>query len=154
MLIASVEPEGTFVRNVSLLDQSQAEEVWNKMKDVPNFAGALGAEALKENEVVTIDSIGAGLLDDRHEGYARVHVTFWDKRLRGRELLSRRIVLWWMEKYSLGFIYSVVPLQSRTVIAFAKRVGFSELGTKDGHLFLIMYNPDFLHRANSPHTGD
>lgn len=141
MYIGSVEPEGTFVRRVRPFEQKDAQVVWDKLKTVPNFLGSLSPETLFDPklEIVLIDDIGAGVLDDRTDQYARVHITFWDKRLRGREYLCKRIAQMFMDKYNLGYVYSTIPHEARTVIAFARRIGFKEFGADEKYMYLVLY---------------
>ncbi len=156
MMVATVEPDGQHVRRVEPMRQEDARKVWDKLKEVTNFAGKVGFEALCDPklEIVTIDEVGVAVLDDQHQGlYGRVHITFWDKRLRGREYLCRRIAQVWMDKYGYDYVYTSIPTTSRTVIAFAKRVGFEALVEDEEFVHLILYN-SYLLRVNSPSTGD
>lgn len=145
MMIATQEPEGSFVRNVSPLRAQDVEHVWKKLRAVTNFAGGRGKDTLTDPslEILRVDDVGVVVLDDKQSEYGRVHITFWDKRLRGREYLCKRIAQVWIDKYRYDYVYTSIPSESRAVIAFAKRVGFDTIAEEDGFVHLIFYNDLF-----------
>lgn len=61
-----------------------------------------------------------------------VHVFFWDKRLRGREDLAKTMMLVSMGIFGLPEAWTTIPETERAVLAFAKRIGFTEQNRQDG----------------------
>lgn len=74
-----------------------------------------------------VDDVGLiGIeLDFRdNQAAAHVHVTFWDRKLRGREAICREMCLWVMGTYGLDYLWTAIPTSFKAVREFARRVGF------------------------------
>jgi hypothetical protein len=101
--------------------------------------------------ILEVDDVGLTVLDGLGEldKGGRVHITFWDRKLRGRELLCKRVAERWLAEFDLDFLYTSIPVGFRPVLAFCKRVGFVECGEDEGGVRLGMFRKDFLLRANS-----
>lgn len=158
MIVACQEKDGPHARRVvPLLKEPQIlRAVAEKMAAVPNFLeGASWETMLAEDFVgVLVDGVGIVALDKLRLGEnARAHITFWDGRLRGRELLCRRVAHMWMERYRLNCIYTAVPLAARKVALFCERLGFKAIVVEEGFVHFVMY-PPYLHRANRPPEGE
>lgn len=154
-MVTCDEKEGVKVREVKPLDRSPTHllEVYAKLRGVRScFSGSEG-EFLTNPEIVIVevDNVGIVAMDglDRVENGGRVHVTFWDGRLRGREHLCRRIAEMWMDEYKLYYLYTDIPKEYRAVIAFCKRVGFLPFNEDEKFVSLVLGQKAYLHGANS-----
>jgi hypothetical protein len=157
MIVACQEKDGMHARRVvPLIKEPKAlQEVAQKMAAVPNFLDGLSWQAMMESDFVgvLVDGVGIVALDRLRPGEnARAHITFWDGRLRGRELLCKRVAHMWMERYQLNCIYTAVPLEARKVALFCERLGFSAVAIEDGFVHFVMY-PPYLHGANRSPGG-
>lgn len=126
------------------LDPETVLKVYDKLKYVPNMFSPTG-----ESRVTTlndfydpryafwlVDDIGLFCLVPASDNRAHVHITFWDRRLRGREELGRRFVQTAMVQYNLRGIFTAVPKTSRATLAYAKRAGFRTTHVTDSAEFL------------------
>lgn len=59
---------------------------------------------------------------------ATAHISFWDRRAKGREPLILFVTEWLMDRFSLMRINATIPPYQRGVIRFMKRLGFVEEG--------------------------
>ena len=125
------EKEGPVRRTVSEMPKSL--EVWletvEKLRLVPNFLHKSDFENTKEflkdeNKFFLVDDVGAAAVLPDEKGSAHVHITFWDGRLRGREALMRELAIQVKDQMKLDTLYTAIPVDSHSVIAFAIRVGF------------------------------
>lgn len=55
-----------------------------------------------------------------------MHGIYWDKRLRGREHLTKTTMLISMAIFGLDTAWTTMPVSERAALAFAKRLGFVE----------------------------
>ena len=158
MIVQCMEKGGSRVRVESLLSKNQPEleRVVEKMSAVPNFLDDRGWKVLADLDFTAfkIDDVGIVGMDMLVLGeQGRVHVTFWDGKMRGRELLCRRIAMYWIEKYKLKLVFTSIPVSSPVVIAFCKRVGFTALPEEGGLIHLTFCMDSYLHGANSNKGG-
>ena len=124
---------------------------------MPNFLDegddlrGLDTFLMVENEFQQVDNVGVVALDMIEPGRgARIHCTFWDGRLRGREFLCRRVMEEWAAKHQLRFCYCVLEPTTTMLIRFCERVGMKPMYTlEDGRWVLVWFNPHYLHRVNS-----
>lgn len=72
-----------------------------------------------------VDNVGIICFVPRDDN-AHVHITFWDKRLRGRELLCKVVAREMMQALGLRFLWTAIPESARVILAFTKRLGFRE----------------------------
>jgi hypothetical protein len=89
--------------------------------------------------IVLVDDVGALFAIPDSLTSAHVHISFWDRRLRGREQLCRQLAQMVLRQYGFHYLYTAIPARLRTVIAFAKRVGFipvTENGDTVGFVFV------------------
>ena len=68
---------------------------------------------------------------------ASVHICFWDRRLRGREVLCRGLADWLIHKFRLDYLCTAIPRTSRATLAFAERIGFERVTEIDGIVHLV-----------------
>lgn len=59
-----------------------------------------------------------------NEGLIDVHIAFWDRRLRGREAMCRAMAAVAAHEGGYPGVWTAIPEDARTTLAFAKRVGF------------------------------
>lgn len=131
-------------RTVRLFDNSLENviAVIDKMAGVPNFLSRRNPFETFLAEDVTVfevDDVGMLLIGHMQYGYsASVHVTFWDKILRGREDLCRSMAELVIAIAGLKFLWCAVPLgpESRVILAFAKRIGFVPVFERNGVVVL------------------
>jgi hypothetical protein len=71
-----------------------------------------------------IDNVGLFAVDLVIPSMPNVHVTYWDKRLRGRERLVAAICDWLLEYLNVPAVFTQMPAASKATLAYAKRVGF------------------------------
>lgn len=80
----------------------------------------------------TVDDVGLLIGDSAGD----THVFFWDGRLRGREGLCRAMAYVTMEIFELDATTTKIPESEKMMIAFAKRVGYTEEFELDGVVYL------------------
>jgi hypothetical protein len=120
---------------VQLLRREPSEilRVWDKVQTVPhmklnvfdNDKVELTYQKLLDpsNLFFLIDDCGlVGALPVHHS--AHVHITFWDRRLRGRELVCKELALAIQRSLRYNYLWTIIPDSARIVLAFARRVGF------------------------------
>lgn len=72
-----------------------------------------------------VDNVGLLLKGPiSHDGLPDVHVCFWDKILRGRESLCWYVASQVAKEAQSPGVWTAIPRDARTVLAFARRVGF------------------------------
>jgi len=59
---------------------------------------------------------------------AEAHIFFWDRRLKGREGVVRRMMEWVMDALQLPRLSTQAPSYARATIRFIKRIGMVEEG--------------------------
>lgn len=158
MNVACQEKDGTHIRITRVLSKvpSNLQRIAEKMAKVPNFLDDRGWKVMAEPDFAgfEVDDVGIVGMDELVVGeQGRVHVTFWDKKLRGRELLCKRIALHWIERFKLKMVFTSIPPSSPSVLAFCKRVGFVEVSEEGGLIHLVLRAQDYLHGANSTKGG-
>lgn len=80
----------------------------------------------------TVDDVGLLIADSTGD----THVFFWDGRLRGREELCKAMAYVTMEIFELEETSTRIPESEKMMIAFAKRVGYTEEFVLDGVVHL------------------
>lgn len=139
-----------------VLEPRELLEVYDRLKGCTNLFGA--REDAGENIVEglvrlaryiwRVDDVGILAVLPVGPHAAHVHITFWDKRLRGREELCRRFGLHVMETYGFDTIWTGMPASARATLAFAKRVGFREQMQVNGRVVLYATR-ELLHGATT-----
>jgi len=119
------------VRSVRQLRPDSAEvlRVFDRLKLCPNMFGEIKPDLLEKliaehTKFWLVDDVGLLAFDQWRSDSAHVHMTFWDRRLRGREALCKTVMCRLMAEHSIDRVYTVIPLASRIVRAFALRIGF------------------------------
>lgn len=143
VLLAPCNEKGREVyRRVSLFEPTPANmlEAVDKLNQVPNFLNSQNqfeAFLREDSYALCVDDVGMLLVSHMQYGYsASVHITFWDRRLRGREKLCRIVADWVVRFAGLKFVWTAIPANSRSVIAFAKRIGFKIVQEQNGVVLL------------------
>jgi hypothetical protein len=131
------EKRGARERTVWRLDNAPpAEWLAERIRDIPSmFSNRPGCTGGQLNQLLVpgwtfyaTDDVGllAGGPFVQH-GMGDVHITFWDRVLRGREELARRVAEWHMKERGYDAVYTVIPSRSVATLAFARRVGFKDV---------------------------
>lgn len=109
-------------------DISVLLDIQQRLEAVPNFlpeTNPLGVFLQEDAEVYLVDNVGVLVAVDIRAGdQAHVHMTFWDRRLRGRETLVETVARLVIQRHDLEYVWTAVPKKLRHVVAFVKRVGF------------------------------
>lgn len=163
MRVYCPEPKQGKIREVRSLDRSldNVLKIHERMLTVPNFLDTnddlmgLDTFLVPTSDFVEVDDVGVVALDMIEDGRgARIHCTFWDGRLRGREYLCRRVMEELAHKHELKFVYCVLEPSRVMLVKFCERVGMKVLyDLEDGRLVLVWFDPHYLHRVNSPQGG-
>lgn len=137
------EPNGAFIRYVRPIQLSveKLDQLYKRLSKFDtlfndyignSFEGFLrvflyqtfSGEIRPTGLIWEVDDVGIFLLTDITPGVeAKVHFTFWDGRLRGREFLTREMCAYVMKEYQLHKLIAEIPLYSRPANSFAERVG-------------------------------
>lgn len=93
-----------------------------------------------------VDDVGLifAIFDSDHS--AGVHITFWDRRLRGREYLCRSLAELVLERPGMCYLHTSIPETSRATLAFAKRIGFEPVMTGEDGMVRLVIGPQAFHR--------
>lgn len=138
------EKDGDVLRTVRFMDKSVGHilETIDRLKTVPNFLPP-------DNEVqpflspgsvfFEVDDVGLLAFIPTAHRLAHVHISFWDKRLRGREELCRTVAEWVVGLTGM-ILATGIPESAPAVLAFAKRVGFGETNREHGIVVLTFPN--------------
>lgn len=113
-----------------LPDPADALEVYDRVQKVQNlFGSTLCADTLRlliscSDHFWRVDDVGVIYAAPLGRTGAHVHITFWDKRLRGREQLCRELAARVVSACGYDTLWTAIPRASKAVLAFAKRIGF------------------------------
>lgn len=131
------EPGGRVSRVVKTMttDPRQVLVVYDSLKLVTNYLAK--EKQLEPTALISlldprflhllVDDVGIiAVYPELPHPAAHVHITFWDKRLRGREELCRETARRVMQTLSLKYLWTAIPDGARATAAFARRVGFIE----------------------------
>lgn len=119
--------------------------MFGHLAQVPNFLS--GKRALESRKLVDlfrtdrlyllVDDVGSIVFAfDQVEPH--VHVTFWDRRLRGREAMCKAIGQEVMHQLGVGRLWTMIPRDARMILAFCRRVGFEPVVEVSGVVGLIL----------------
>jgi hypothetical protein len=129
-------------------------ELQERMMQVPNMldsedsVGSLMALLHPSVHIFEVDDVGVVAFDQVVINLsARVHCTFWDRRLRGREKLCKSVI----ERFSgpLGLRVIYCENESPMIWEFLERVGFNS-HREEGYSRIYEYvvGQHYLHDAN------
>lgn len=142
------EPEGTFIREVRFapLSVSRLKEYYNKLSkfevlfnhyianDVDAFIHSFvhidAAGNIVPNGLIwEVDDVGLLYMTEISPEYqAKVHFTFWDRRLRGREPIIQEMIKWSFKTFGFRRLVAEIPLYATPAILMAEKVGFKKEG--------------------------
>lgn len=151
LLVSCPEPGGKKLRRVYELQRTHEEiaRVIKLSEGVPNlFSGQTCFQSIDnlydpEKLYFLVDDVGIIAAVPDGLGAAHVHITFWDKRLRGRETLCKGVARWLLENMNLMVLWTAIPYASRATLAFAKRLGFKERESSlPNNAFLVLTKED------------
>ena len=141
------EKHGTVTRQiVKVKDVASIARVCDKVRCVPNFLGnGTGSIAFvfdPMTDIYAIDDVGAIIVCKRptlfQPGAAHVHVTFWDKILRGREDLCSTLAKHVLIEEQFSWLWTLIPENAGAIRFFARRVGF-QLALKSKGIEHLIY---------------
>lgn len=145
MTVKCEEPTGPVTREVNLVRDVDADYMRFLFSNLYGLPSMFDTGPLRDFEklrmslvnhdwtLLQVDDVGLLAVGPiRLDQMADVHVTFWDKRFRGRETLTRRVAEWAIKTHGLVAVFTSLPATARATIAFAKRVGFRPVGYKEG----------------------
>lgn len=108
-----------------------SRKVYDGQFDLDSLSGLL----ILAPYVWCIDDVGAVFVIPDSYGSAEVHIAFWDGRLRGREVICKRLADAFLMRYHT--LYARIPKEGKTVIAFAKRLGFMLTEDQGSHQVFV-----------------
>ena len=116
-----------------ILDASAVVQLWFQLSQFPilfaspqqaNFKNFTRMLQDDYSVMLRIDDIGILMITDIVPGVeARMHLSFWDSKLSGREPIIREAVRWAMETLNVRRIATPVRADARAMRAFLERVG-------------------------------
>ena len=75
--------------------------------------------------LLEVDDIGMFMISDLTPGVeAKIHISFWDSRLSGREPLLRELTKWVLDVLHVRRVSAPIRADARAMRAFMDRVGF------------------------------
>jgi hypothetical protein len=136
-----VREKGTELeRSIREIDKSDHETILWTFSQILSLHRSMGkpepplstVELFRQPERVSwlVDDVGLIFAVFDRPGRASVHIVFWDRRLRGREILCRGLADWMIHKWDLNYLCTSIPATSRATLAFAEKIGFEEV-TRD-----------------------
>lgn len=86
--------------------------------------------SLKANGLIwQVDDVGILFITDIYPGYqASVHCAYWDRKLKGREEISREMARYLFKEFGFHRLVAEIPLHSMPTVVFTERVGFKKEG--------------------------
>lgn len=143
------EPEGKVTRNIRRLifTPENLQRFWDEAKQFPTIYGreiksvadfyemfiSQNGEELTANGLFWVidDFVGVFYMTEITTTEANVHYSFFDKRHRGRENLTRQMVKFIFEKYKFNRVNVEIPLySSKYTRFFVNNIGFKLEGRK------------------------
>ena len=77
----------------------------------------------------TVDDVGILYITNLRPGYsAQAHFSFWDRRIRGREELIRKMIAYCFDRYEFHRIETRVALYATGIMGAVERIGFKKEG--------------------------
>lgn len=128
------ERDGPRWRSIYYADPSAEleEYLWNKLQGLPSM---FSITPLQDRERLrrlwdrnlmwmTVSDVGIVGFDLTTRSMPNIHITFWDKKLRGREHIGIRLCNWALDYFDVPALFTQCPAASKVTIAYAKRLGF------------------------------
>lgn len=139
------EKGGKKLRSIRLMPRHDIAYIWEtvaRCERVANFLpkdNPIAPFMVRENLFFEIDDVGMIAVVPVEGTLAHVHITFWDGRMRGRELLCHTLSDWCSQLLGRT-LFTVIPESSEKVLAFCKRVGYLERAREQGIVTLSYPN--------------
>lgn len=138
------EKEGAVWRSLRIMPRSMDRilSIVEKLKQVKSFLDPENPYVVfldRESLFFEIDEVGLIAVCPWDSTTQHCHITFWDGRLRGREGLCRTLAEF-VVRVSHKNLVTAIPADRRAVVAFAKRVGFTEVQNNNGVLGMLFTN--------------
>jgi hypothetical protein len=155
MLVSCFEPDGEKLRRVHPMMRSPEEiaMILRATDGVPSMFSGQGCfhsmdELFDEEKIfLLVDKVGLICFVPDLDNGAHVHITFWDKRLRGRELLCKAVAREMMLLRRFDKLWTIIPRTSRPTLAFTKRLGFKEVEFPRKDLAFLQLTKEDFHGA-------
>lgn len=142
------EKNGAVWRSVRVAKPSVnwANRMIDNLQTVPNFLPKNNPYLTlldPKNKYFEIDNVGiiAVMPMDDWPNLLHVHITFWDRRLRGREGLCRSLADW-VTGICDKTLFTQIPEKNQVLLSFAQRVGF-RLQDSIGTVRTLVYFPNY-----------
>ena len=146
--VECAEPEGTFTRSVrpARLTTDRLKFYWERLRefdvlfndeirqDLRAFievflSGDLANDVQANGLIWEVDDVGIIYITDIRQSTANAHFSFWDRRIKGRELLIREMLKWGFVTFGFHRITCEVPLYAAPWLSRAvEKVGFVKEG--------------------------
>lgn len=150
-----VEEEGTeFEREVRELDKRDHEGILWSFSKILDLHREMGkpepplstVELYRQEGRITwlVDFVGMMFAVLDRPNRASVHIVFWDRKLRGREVLCRGMADYIIHRWHLDYICTSIPLTSAPTLAFALRIGFEEVMTEEDGMVHLVYTTEVV----------
>lgn len=134
------EPGGTVWRSIKPLDRrdlGRFAEMLEKLQSVPNMLQGRAHFLLQTDcTAFEVDDVGLLAMLPFRPHAATVHITFWDRRLRGRERLCRTMCEH-AQEFGWRELYVVLRQDANMLRAFARRVGFVDSFSVGGDVWML-----------------
>lgn len=91
-----------------------------------------------------VDDVGLIFAVFDKPGRASVHICFWDRRLKGREVICRGLADWLIHKYHLNYICTSIPASSKPTLRFAEDVGFEVAAHDTQDMVHLVYTTEVV----------
>lgn len=91
-----------------------------------------------------VDDVGLIFAVQDRPTRANVHIVFWDRILRGREVLCRGLSDYIIHKWRLAYICTSIPETSRPTLEFAKRIGFEPVHHDPDNVIHLVYTTEVV----------
>lgn len=147
------EGEGSVTRKARpmILTSDDVVNLWFKLRQFPilfaspqetNFKNFVSLIQDEYSVLVEFGDVGMAMVSGIVPGIeAKIHISFWDSRLKGREPLIRELVRWTLDVFGVRRVSMPIRADARAMRAFAERVGLYFEGAlknwvkKDNRLF-------------------
>lgn len=116
-----------------ILDSEEVVRLWFRLSKFPilfaspqeaNFRNFVRMLQDNYSVLLKVDDVGMLMVTDIVPGVeARIHLSFWDSKLSGREALLRQLVKWTLEVLGVRRVAAPVRADARAMRAFLERVG-------------------------------
>lgn len=95
------------------------------------FLSGNGDDIVSNGLIWEVDDVGILYITDISRYQATAHFSFWDRRIKGREELIRRMIRWVFDNFGFHRLTVEVPLYASPWLSRAvERIGFTKEGRR------------------------